>query len=586
MPKPIYVLPLPDGVHPTKTSHEAAINAAITQLWNSAVVAQLDGADAQALVDEITLLHDEAVNAANSIVDSIDVLLADTALSYPVGFTFLTKEDGFSYVVVPTGAALYHFTTAGGVKLKRMGTDYVVFCYSQSNFHRGTTGLTWDQEPTRNIFAWNGGNWNGDIVPPPYGDRFVWAGSIAPNIPFAYAADIARRRPDLNVYVVDIARGGTGIRGLAGMPYTYRSSGVIGPVPGPGEVTFVGGEIRYSEVDALGMIRFIGSTSLGGGAYVGRIEDVPRNNWIEFSLNSATTDAGTYRTQVRTNTASQGALTDGMSVRLFGATPYMPEVFSTIFGRVRTMLGLGSNTPFIDKVFIWPTEADVNYNDSYELRDFNYLLSYISGAIKTTTDVVMTLPWPYATGIDTVRLEWYETIRRLAQADPARRRLVPLDTTGEANWDGNDNWVHVNFSALEDIGYFVSRSEERGGAPTARVASGEYVPQVTAVANVNTITAVFPAYYTQINKVVDVSGSINLLPAAAGATTQVRLSLPIPDPYMYQSIELVGLCGNKNQVDNVGIIEGDNTNKQALLSLKATGVTGGIIFYNYRYKIK
>lgn len=245
------------------------------------------------------------------------------------------------------------------------GTGYVladrfkrfIFAYSQSNIALQGIGETWRYPPPPNLFVWNGGYWNGDMVPP-LGNAFVPAASMPPMVAVAYAAELARQFPEDDFYLVMVARGGTSIRALAGMRYRWRSSGAV---PASGDVSIAAGtSVQFHDYDLNGFSRMTGTADLGVSAfYPARIQaTADATVWTEFECTAAHTDNGTWRSQPITGVGSANwPPADGTDVTVFPSSPRMRDVMSDVIPAAMNALGLVGDQRRIDKMLIWPTES-------------------------------------------------------------------------------------------------------------------------------------------------------------------------------------------------------------------------------------
>lgn len=460
-----------------------------------------------------------------------------------------------------------------------------LLAYSQSNFANRYDGGTWDIAPPPNLLVWNGGNWNGDITPP-LGNAFVQATTREPQVPLAYAAELARENPETDFYVVIIARGGTGIRSLAGIRYRFRTATTGNPASGDLRFNAGNSAIAYNETDLEGYTRFLGTTDLGTSTfYSARIQTTlgGGTSWATFNVNSAFVDAGSHRTQ---NIALTGSANwppaDGADVTVFPTGPMMRDVFSAIIPAAMTAAGLTGDLRKIDRLLIWPTEADVNYRVAYEGSDFGFILSFLAAYLTPATSILMTLPWPYSTGIEGVRSEWWNAIRRIAGKNPDQRTLVALDQTGAENWT-DTNEVHVTDTSIEMLGKFMRRAEQTGGTDTTIATSGAYIPAMVGVANAGTITP-SEAMWHRVGNVISVSGIVTILPVANGTVTEVGIPLPIPSEVFTHFV--VGQAAARNFADHSAQIQGDPANGRATMQFTSRGVTAGNWAYSFSYRLR
>ena len=480
------------------------------------------------------------------------------------------------------------------------GTGYVladrfkrfIFAYSQSNIAMQGIGESWRYQPPPNLFVWNGGYWNGDMVPP-LGDAFVPAASMSPMVAIAYAAELARQFPEDDFYLVMVARGGTSIRALAGMRYRWRSatSGAVasGDIRmGPGN-----GQVVYNDVDLNGYPRMSGLTDLGVNSfYPARIQSTLDGgaSWIEFTCNAAFTDGGDWRSQPMAATGSANwPPPDGTDVTVFPALPRMRNVVSAIIPAAMTAAGLTGSKRRIDKVLIWPTESDLNYWEAYEGRDYDFIADYLAAYVTPDTDEIITLPWPYGVGIEANRADWWNALRRITAAEAGRRTLVDLSATGANNW-GDDNTpgalnsIHVLRRALETVGTYIRKSEASGGVAPVIATSGQYTPAITGIANVDSVN-ISEAMWFRIGQVVKVTGNVSIDATASATETTVSISLPITSD-MVDNAQLGGVAVSRHVDHPAASIIGDAATDTARMSFKASNTSGTGWWFDFSYRIR
>ena len=480
------------------------------------------------------------------------------------------------------------------------GTGYVladrfkrfIFAISQSNIALQGVGETWRYPPPPNLFVWNGGFWNGDMVPP-LGNAFVPAASMPPMVAVAYAAELARQFPEDDFYLVMVARGGTSIRALAGMRYRWRSatsnavaSGDIRMGPGNGQVV-------YNDVDLTGYVRMSGLTDLGVSSfYPARIQSTLDGgaSWIEFTCNAAFTDGGDWRSQPMAATDSANwPPPDGTDVTVFPCLPRMRNVVSTIVPAAMNAMGLTGSQRRIDKMLIWPTESDLNYWEAYEGRDYDFIADYLAAYITPDTDEIITMPWPYGVGIEANRADWWNALRRITAAEAGRRTLVDLSATGANNWGddntpGAQNSIHVLRRALETVGTYIRKSEASGGVAPVIATSGEYTPAITGIANVDSVI-VSDAMWFRVGQVVKVTGNVSIDATVAATETTVSISLPILSD-MVDNAQLGGVAVSRHVDHPAASIIGDAATDRARMSFKAPNTTGTAWWFDFSYRIR
>jgi len=358
--------------------------------------------------------------------------------------------------------------------------------------------------------------------------------------------------------------------------------------PAAGDIRFEesNGHVVYSATDVLGNPRFLGDTDLGVSSfYPARIETSLDGGaqWIEFYC----TDAGAGTTEFRAQpTSSIGSNSwppeDGADVTVFPAAPRMRTLMAQVLSAAFSALGWTGSKRRIDKLLVWPTEADINYAKAYANRDFDFILSFLAAYLTVDTDILLTLPWPYAVGKGPVRGDWWDTIRDLVSKDPDRRTLISLSNSGPENW-GDTNNIHVLDAGRELIGNLMRKSEMTGGTSTHIVLSGVYTPLMTPVANV---TAVAPseAIWSRVGKLITVSGVVNIRPTAAATTTEVGIPLPVPSNIATHFLS--GQATTDAFADHSGTLIGNPANNTARLRFISRGVVGSTWSYTFTYRVR
>lgn len=507
-------------------------------------------------------------------------------------------DDG-SDVAIPTpaGTAL---DARKRLVVNQTGTAYVladrmkrlIFALSQSNFVVSGGSHPWRDQPPPNLFVWNAGYWNGDMVPP-LGDAFVPASSLPPMIGIAYAAELARQSPDDDFYLVIVARGGTSIRAFAGMRYRWRSatSGALAS----GDIRLGAGnaQVAYNNVDLNGYTRMSGPTDLGvSGFYPARIETTldGGTSWIEFLCTATNSENGTWRSQPVTVTGSANwPPADGTDVTVFPCLPRMRNVVSAIIPAAMNAIGLTGSQRRIDKMLIWPTESDLNYWTAYEGRDYGFIGDFLASYITPDTDEVITMPWPYGDGIEANRADWWNALRRITAAQAGRRTLVDLSATGAGNWGDGDspgaaNNIHVLRRGVEIVGTYIRKSEASGGVAPVVAMSGIYTPVIAGVANVGS-TTISEAMWTRNGEIVTVTGNVSVNTTASGAASEVSISLPIISDFPAAQF-LVGQAVARGRPDHCASVIGDaatNTARMAWTAQTNSGVGWG---YTFSYRVR
>ena len=330
----------------------------------------------------------------------------------------------------------------------------------------------WRLPPPANLWVWDGGHWAGNMVPP-IGSAWVPATERVPQVPVAYAAELARSRPAEDWYLMIVARGGTSIAALAGLHYRWLGDRVAPVADAPlavGTLRFneTATEIAYSRNDLRGDRRFSGRADLGtGDFYPARIETTQDAGacWVDFTATAAATAMKQHLTQpIAILGSSCWPPPEGTEVTVFPSAPRMRAVMRDVIATAFAAADVPIAQQRFDKMLVWPTESDINAPQGFR-KDFEWLMGFATErGVHPMTDVLLTLPWPYGAGIDTQRTTWWEAIRDIVRVDPVRRTLVSLEATDAALW-GDGNNVHVLDAARETIGTLMRTSEAAGGTP-------------------------------------------------------------------------------------------------------------------------
>jgi|GEM_PF-1874801 len=569
MPIPTYNLSVIGGVA-TARAHNDEVNRVLWEMWNTFLLGPLPPEETEALLQSLRLIRDAAVTAR-------DIAVGEAAKLSDLTDIDLVSADARKRFVV-NGAG-------NGFTLADRPISFAV-AYSQSNFAGKSAGTPWRTPPPDNLFVWNGGNWNGDIVPP-LGTGFVKASTLDPQIPTAYAAELARERPDTDFYLVIIARGGTGVRALAGLRYRFRTATSGFPASGDIRLGPSNGQVVYNETDLTGYTRFVGDTDLGVNTfYPARIETANDGgaSWIEFTPTTMT-DGGDWRSQPIAVTGMGGSWppADGTGVIVYPTEPRMREVMLSNLNAALTAAGLTGSRRRIDRLLIWPTESDLNYHVAYEDRDFDFILQFLAAYITADTDVLVTLPYPYGAGIAPTRGNWWSAIRRIVARDSDARTLISLENSGAEHW-GDTNNIHVVDGGRETVGYLMRRSEAKGGTTNPVALSGSYTPVFTPVANVAAST-ISEALWFRVGDMVTVAGIANISATATGAATEVRISLPVPSDIV-GAAELSGQAAANTPADHVAQINGHPASDTASMTYTARALTGSQWAYRFTYRIR
>ena len=506
---------------------------------------------------------------------SADVLLSDIASNVVAASSYATDANS-SKVAAASSASdaadsasaaaeaadeittlLPGVTTANArqmLRVKNDGSGYqliprkkiCIFGYSQSNFARlGTINWT----VPHNLFVFDGGV-NGAI-----GTSFITPDSTTIRLPIAYAKRVAEEHPDADVYLLICATGGVSIRAVAGMNY-YWSTGLSGD-PGAGYIGFNNAapgsvtQVRYSEIDNGAWTRFIGGTGLGdtsASLQPARIQSqVDLNVFVEFSAGTAVTDSGAYRSQTATVTASASwPPANGTPVTVYPATDPLRTIIAQNANRFFNTLGLSGADRVFDEVLLWPTEADVNYIDSYVGRDHGVLMTVLSTWTDAATQYTYTLPWPYSANSPVAIKTWWAGLRSIAAQDTTNRKIIDLRSTTATNWESVNDYVHVNTGAdMMTVGKLIHAAGKRGGLTVPAYQTNTWSPAFGNTTNLDALPTVLSpttSWYIQVGDVVHYQLYVNCDPTAAASTT-FNFTLPIASN-IKQVSDLVGDVAN------------------------------------------
>lgn len=455
--------------------------------------------------------------------------------------------------------------------------------YSQSNFSRtGTFAGTWP----KNLFVWNGG------VSGATGSAWQSANTSLPTtirVPMADAAEYAWAHPETDVYVVICASPGVGIRSVVGMTYQW-DTGTSGD-PGTGCIAFNSAtmgsvtSVRYSETDANGWTRFVGGTNLGQSLTTPARVAVAGNPAIyaEFTISSAATDSGTYRSQTVEVTASASwPPADGTSVTVYPATDWLRNIISVECEAAFTALSLTGDDRYFDQVIIWPTSADVNYFDSYFGRDHGLLRTYLATWTDTRTQYVYTLPWPYTAAASAAVVRWWHYIEEIVARDPVSV-LVDLSATLQTDWDAANDYIHVDSAAdMVRVGKLMFRSAERGGMHLPRSEAGDWTPTATGITNIDSAT-ITGGMYQRIGRYVHFQVRVAVDPTSNGVNSQFALSLPIASN-LRNAWDAIGVAASGTQA-YVARVSADTTNDRLLVDFFSESTGSYSLWITGAYKL-
>ena len=469
--------------------------------------------------------------AAGASADAVDAAASASAAAASAAAAALFDPDNFqpinprltalSGLPAPSARAVLIGTAAGGYTNRARPKRLLLF-YSQSNF-AGDNAASWT--PPENLFVWNGG------VEGAIGTAFGPCPNTLIRTPYAIAARMAEADPDTDYYVVVCATGGTELRAVVGMDYTWSSSTSGDPGTGAVALDTGGTALRYAETDAGGFLRFGGGTDLGTTtAYGGtaRIEVIADPTiYVTLDVTGSGVDSGAYRSQACTIAASASwPPTNGTPVRLYPAKHWLREIIRANCEAALTALGLTGTARKFDQVFWWHTEGDLPYPVAYGARDFDAFMAYVGQWTDSATIWANILPWPYYTASMQSVYAFWEVILRKCMKNNTMHKVISLISTLTTDWTDSNN-VHQNGAAARfKIGRLIADAlAAGGGGPTYD--SGNWTPTITLGANAAAATP-GACVYQRVGDVVEVSGRINVTATALDTTTVVNITLPVP----------------------------------------------------------
>lgn len=121
-----------------------------------------------------------------------------------------------------------------------------------------------------------------------------------------------------------------------------------------------------------------------------------------------------------------------------------------------------------------------------------------------------------------------------------------------------------------------------GAVGANNLLSGSYTPTLTAVSNVSASTTGL-CVYSRVGDVVTVSGAINVTATAAGASTVIGISLPIPSN-IGGSTDLGGCAASAGVQQSAGI-DGDLTNDRAQMRYISVDTGARGMFFSFCYRV-
>lgn len=317
----------------------------------------------------------------------------------------------------------------------------IILAYSQSNFAKIGNNFPWC--PPSNARLWDGGVRGLD------GTAFRALSADSISVPAAAVASLAEKNPEIDYHLVICATGGTGVRAAVGMDYLWHGCAAEGPEAGGVQISDAADRIFYSPRDKEGWLRFRGATSLGmplKRIRPARLEvaDDPSRT-IVFEVTGPREQSGTWFSQeISVVSSTAWPPPDGTVVRLYPAQDWLRRVIRGNAETAFDALGRVGGQRVFDEIWIWPTESDVSYHDSYEGRDHPELLRLLSPWTGEHTQFTYTLPWPHhpVAQVHKTLAKWWDALRRIVAEKPEQRALVSFDDTPVEYWCDSNN-VHV-----------------------------------------------------------------------------------------------------------------------------------------------
>jgi hypothetical protein len=112
--------------------------------------------------------------------------------------------------------------------------------------------------------------------------------------------------------------------------------------------------------------------------------------------------------------------------------------------------------------------------------------------------------------------------------------LIPFDPSG---------LDPKTVSAFDDLIAAIQTWAGKVDGINKTVTSGVYTPTLTAMSNVQTVTA-YPCSYLRVGKIVHVSGFLKVNPTMGTTTTEVAISLPVASDFAFEhQLAGVGIGG-------------------------------------------
>lgn len=345
--------------------------------------------------------------------------------------------------------------------------------------------------------------------------------------------------------------------------------------------------------------------------------DRDRANHTGTQLLSTISDAGTMASQNASSVAITGGTIDGTVIG--GTTPAAAD-FTTMDTtgvatvganlNVSTNITLGSSNPVsglmkINKgsgvgrvdyqllgVNSWLVGTDGNEN--YLLQDRDALGAAIDTAVTIRTgagldvdvnrplDLAAGLKFTNATGASTSDLSkhiaLWGTVYGFGITGSRMNAVIPTLTSFYVVGNGSDR-LRVNADGRLSGNALHNNASAITGTTDQYVASGTWIPTVTAVSNIDSVGS-YSSQYSRVGNVVTCSGMLYIDPTTAATSTHFRINLPIASNFV-NIINGNGTCtSTAASVDNMGVwsdLTADEMNFRGLLSHSTA------VFYSFHF---
>lgn len=164
---------------------------------------------------------------------------------------------------------------------------------------------------------------------------------------------------------------------------------------------------------------------------------------------------------------------------------------------------------------------------------------------------------------------------RVSHLDPAK----PVD--GQTQIADGINWNPLGDGVKEPVWYDSATLTWKRFIPQGTLGSGTYTPILFGVTNVASATAE-ECYYIRVGRVMQVSGRVNVQPAATG-TTRLGISLPIGSA-LTSSAQLAGVGAALSDTESTNIV-GDAVNNRAEMTWVALSTTSQGFSFTFTARI-